>query len=138
WEVKEEPTGDPELEDDLLDKAEEVVREYGRASISLLQRRLRIGYSRAARLIDLLEDRGIIGRSESGGRAREVYDNGNVGGNDRGSHHKGADGHSIADEVADIVGEERARNDFLREQAARFQPQPRAGKLSHASDDDDG
>jgi DNA segregation ATPase FtsK/SpoIIIE-like protein len=123
WELKEESTDDPELDDDLLDKAEEVVREYGKASISLLQRRLRVGYSRAARLIDLLEDRGIIGHSESGGRAREVYDNGNVSGSDRGSYSNGGsdDGHSIADEVADIMAEERARNDFLREQAARFQ-----------------
>jgi hypothetical protein len=136
WELKEETTGDPELEDDLLEKAEEVVREYGRASISLLQRRLRIGYSRAARLIDLLEDRGIIGRSASGGRARAVYENGNAGGNDRESHE--GDGHAIADEVADIVAEERARNDFLREQATRFQQQPKQGNPSHARDDNDG
>ena len=140
WELKEATTDDPELEDDLLDKAEEVVREYGRASISLLQRRLRIGYSRAARLIDLLEDRGIIGQSESGGRAREVYDNGNTGASDREGHHHEDDEHSIADEVADIVAEEQARNDFLREQAARFQEQSKAGNASHAahSDDDDG
>jgi DNA segregation ATPase FtsK/SpoIIIE-like protein len=138
WELREIPTGDPELEDDLLEKAEEVVREYGRASISLLQRRLRIGYSRAARLIDLLEDRGIIGRSESGGRARTVYDNGNAGSNERGSYHDGGDGHAIADEVADIVAEERARNDFLHEQATRFQQQPKAGKPSHARDNNDG
>ena len=138
WELKEGAADDPELEDDLLDKAEEVVREYGKASISLLQRRLRVGYSRAARLIDLLEDRGIIGHSESGGRGREVYDNGNVGGSERGSRHDGSGGHSIADEVADIVAEEQARNDFLREQAARFQGQARAGNTLHASDDDDG
>src|SRR5436309_7755355 len=83
WELKDEASDDPELEDDLLDKAEEIVREEGRASISLLQRRLRIGYSRAARLIDQLENRGIIGHSESGGRAREVYDNGNFSSSDR-------------------------------------------------------
>ncbi len=53
-----------ELDDELLKQAEQVVYEYGRASISLLQRRLRIGYSRAARLIDLLEERGVIGRLE--------------------------------------------------------------------------
>jgi DNA segregation ATPase FtsK/SpoIIIE-like protein len=137
WELKEGATDDAELEDDLLDKAEEVVREYGRASISLLQRRLRIGYSRAARLIDLLEDRGIIGHSESGGRAREVYDNGNAGDSDQESHHDGGGGHSIADEVADIVAEEQARNDFLREQAARFQQQPKPGNASHTHNDDD-
>src|SRR5205085_11431792 len=77
WEIKEQPTDDFELEDDLLDKAEEIVREYERASISLLHRRLRIGYSRAARLIDLLEERGLISSADSlcGSRAREVLDN---------------------------------------------------------------
>jgi S-DNA-T family DNA segregation ATPase FtsK/SpoIIIE len=59
-----------EGEDDLLVKAIEVVRSQQRASVSLLQRRLRIGYARAARLIDLLEEQGIIGPDEGGGRAR--------------------------------------------------------------------
>ncbi|HLG76615.1 MAG TPA: FtsK/SpoIIIE domain-containing protein, partial [Ktedonobacteraceae bacterium] len=119
WELKEESDDGFELEDDLLDKAEEVVREYGRASISLLQRRLRVGYSRAARLIDLLEQRGIIGHSEPGGRAREVYDQ-----NNGGYEHSGEDGHSLADEVADIVAEEKERNEFLRAQASRHSRQP--------------
>lgn len=110
WELKDQPSQEFELDDELLDKAEEIVCEYGRASISLLQRRLRVGYSRAARLIDLLEQRGIIGQSESGGRGRAVYGSG--------------DGHSMADEVADIVAEERARDEFLRQQAARFQQEP--------------
>jgi len=59
-------------EDDLLEQAIEIVRSQRRASVSLLQRRLRIGYARAARLIDLLEERGIIGPDEGGGRARQV------------------------------------------------------------------
>jgi S-DNA-T family DNA segregation ATPase FtsK/SpoIIIE len=59
-------------EDVLLDNAVEVVHEAGRASISLLQRRLRIGYTRAARLIDLMEDKGIIGPAVGGSYAREV------------------------------------------------------------------
>jgi S-DNA-T family DNA segregation ATPase FtsK/SpoIIIE len=59
--------------DDLLDKAVEIVREQGRASISLLQRRLRIGYLRASRLIDAMEQMGIIGPQEGPGRTREVY-----------------------------------------------------------------
>jgi S-DNA-T family DNA segregation ATPase FtsK/SpoIIIE len=58
--------------DDLLDKAIEVVRKHNRASISLLQRRLRIGYSRAARLIDIMEEQGIIGPEKGGGRGRRV------------------------------------------------------------------
>ena len=107
WALKVEQNDEFGLEDDLLDRAEEVVRKYGRASISLLQRRLKIGYSRAARLIDLLEEHGIIGQLEPGGRAREVYDN-NRGGR--------GDGTSMADVADDIVEEERLRNDFLREQ----------------------
>ena len=60
-------------QDDLLGKAIELVREQERASISLLQRKLRIGYSRAARLIDTMETRGIIGPDEGPGRGRQVY-----------------------------------------------------------------
>ncbi len=58
--------------DDLLPKAVEIVRKTRRASASLLQRRLRIGYPRAARLIDELEDLGVVGPAQGGGREREV------------------------------------------------------------------
>jgi S-DNA-T family DNA segregation ATPase FtsK/SpoIIIE len=58
--------------DDLIERAIAVVRESQRASASLLQRRLRIGYPRAARLIDELEELGIIGPALGGGREREV------------------------------------------------------------------
>jgi S-DNA-T family DNA segregation ATPase FtsK/SpoIIIE len=63
-------------EDDLLNDAIQVVRELRKASISLLQRRLRIGYTRAARLIDILEEKGIIGPAQSGAQPREVLDYG--------------------------------------------------------------
>ncbi len=121
WEIKEQISDDFELDDDLLDKAEDVVREYEKASISLLQRRLRIGYSRAARLIDLLEERGIIGPSESGGRSREVLEgNGNNGGNSGNSGRNGgngSEGRTMADEAADIIAEEKKREEFLRKQS---------------------
>jgi S-DNA-T family DNA segregation ATPase FtsK/SpoIIIE len=58
--------------DDLVEKAIEVVRREQRASASMLQRRLHVGYPRAARLIDELEDLGIIGPAVSGGRERDV------------------------------------------------------------------
>ena len=58
--------------DDLINKAVALVRESQHASVSLLQRRLRIGYPRAARLIDELEELGIVGPSQGGGREREV------------------------------------------------------------------
>ncbi len=58
--------------DDLYDDAVTVVRQAGRASVSLLQRRLRVGYSRAARLIDLMEERGVVGPDQGGSLGREV------------------------------------------------------------------
>lgn len=58
--------------DDLLPKAVEIVRHTQRASASMLQRRLRIGYPRAARLIDELEDLGVVGPAQGGGKEREV------------------------------------------------------------------
>lgn len=58
--------------DDLVEKAIAVVRETGRASASMFQRRLRIGYPRAARLVDELEELGIVGPPLGGGREREV------------------------------------------------------------------
>ncbi|MBP7828957.1 MAG: DNA translocase FtsK 4TM domain-containing protein [Kiritimatiellae bacterium] len=63
----------PEMEEDdeLLDQAIEVIRQTRRASTSSLQRRLRIGYTRAARLIDLLEERGVVG-PPSGSDPREI------------------------------------------------------------------
>jgi S-DNA-T family DNA segregation ATPase FtsK/SpoIIIE len=59
-------------DDPLLPDATEEVRRAGKASASLLQRRLRIGYARAARLLDILEGQGIIGPGE-GAKPREVY-----------------------------------------------------------------
>lgn len=60
------------VDDDLYEQAVEEVRNAGKASASLLQRRLRIGYARAARLLDILEDKGIIGPGD-GAKPREVY-----------------------------------------------------------------
>lgn len=59
-------------QDELLGEAESIVRQKGTASISLLQRKLSIGYSRAARLIDQLEARGIVGPDEGPNRGRQV------------------------------------------------------------------
>ena len=58
--------------DEMLPRAIALVHEQQRASISMLQRRLRIGYSRAARLIDTMEDQGIIGPAPGGSGTREV------------------------------------------------------------------
>ncbi len=58
--------------DSLLGEAKDIIRESAKASASLLQRRLKIGYARAARILDLLEEQGIIGPSD-GAKAREVF-----------------------------------------------------------------
>jgi S-DNA-T family DNA segregation ATPase FtsK/SpoIIIE len=64
--------GREEERDELLEEAIALLREQRHASTSLLQRRLRIGYPRAARLMDQLEDEGIVGPPQAGGRRREV------------------------------------------------------------------
>ena len=65
-EIEEEEDSDP-----LLERAKALAQEHSRVSTSMLQRRLRIGYPRAARLMDLLEEEGVIAAS-SGGGSREV------------------------------------------------------------------
>ncbi|MEW6503734.1 MAG: DNA translocase FtsK 4TM domain-containing protein [Chloroflexota bacterium] len=67
----EESEGDP-----LLKEAIDLVRREGRASITMLQRRLRIGYTRAARLIDALEEKSIISPALPNSQVREVLDYG--------------------------------------------------------------
>lgn len=57
--------------DELLDAATDVIVRAGKASASLLQRRLRVGYARAARILDLLQERGVVGPAD-GAKAREV------------------------------------------------------------------
>ena len=63
--------GPSDDDDDLYEEARETVLGAGKASTSFLQRKLRIGYARAARLIDMLEERGVIGAG-SGAKPREV------------------------------------------------------------------
>ncbi len=59
-------------EDELLNDAKEIIVSSGKASTSWLQRKLGIGYSRAAKLIDLLEEKGVVGPA-NGSKARDVY-----------------------------------------------------------------
>jgi len=61
-----------EEEDVLLDDAVTIVKEAGKASASLLQRRLKVGYARAARLLDIMEAKGLIGPGD-GAKPREIY-----------------------------------------------------------------
>jgi S-DNA-T family DNA segregation ATPase FtsK/SpoIIIE len=61
-----------DADEELIMKCIEVVRQERKASTSLLQRRLRLGYTRAARMVDILEQRGVVGPGE-GAKPREVY-----------------------------------------------------------------
>ncbi len=64
--------GEADIDDELYEKARELVIMHQQGSISLVQRRLRVGYARAARLIDMLEQSGVVGPFE-GSKAREVF-----------------------------------------------------------------
>jgi len=64
-------SGDGEAGDELYKEAENLIVQAGKASASYLQRRLRVGYARAARLLDILESRGVIGPAD-GAKPREV------------------------------------------------------------------
>jgi S-DNA-T family DNA segregation ATPase FtsK/SpoIIIE len=61
-----------DVDDDLFDEAVAIVVSAKKASSSLLQRKLSIGFARASRLIDMMEDRGIVGGEAGGSRGREV------------------------------------------------------------------
>lgn len=69
--VGEDGEGGEQEDDPMLDRAVQLVRESGHASASYLQRHLRVGYNRAARMIEIMESRGIVGPAD-GARPREV------------------------------------------------------------------
>jgi DNA segregation ATPase FtsK/SpoIIIE, S-DNA-T family len=71
--LKEKQANQEEMteKDEMYDQAVRLVVEMGKASTSTLQRRLRLGYSRAARLIDMMERDGIVGPAD-GSKPREV------------------------------------------------------------------
>jgi S-DNA-T family DNA segregation ATPase FtsK/SpoIIIE len=71
WEESSKEDGDP-----LYSEAVDLIRREGRASVSMLQRRMRIGYTRAARLMDQMEEKGIVGSPEGGSQLRQVLDYG--------------------------------------------------------------
>ncbi|MBD0380295.1 DNA translocase FtsK [Paenibacillus sedimenti] len=69
--IEEQPEEQEEFADELYDQAVQIVLEAKQASVSLLQRRMRVGYTRAARLIDSMEAKGVVGPYE-GSKPREV------------------------------------------------------------------
>ncbi|MDO8517674.1 MAG: DNA translocase FtsK, partial [bacterium] len=64
---------DDDIDDDMYEAARSAVLEAGKASTSYLQRKLRVGYARAARLVDMLEERGVIGPGD-GAKPRELLE----------------------------------------------------------------
>jgi S-DNA-T family DNA segregation ATPase FtsK/SpoIIIE len=72
WEEMLEREADLAERDELIEEAIELVQETQRASTSMIQRQLRVGYPRAARIMDELEELGIVGPAVSGGRDRDV------------------------------------------------------------------
>jgi len=71
WEDMQKSDEDPLLKDSI-----DIVRNEGKGSVSMLQRKLRIGYTRASRLMDTLEERGIVGPQEGTSQVRRVLDMG--------------------------------------------------------------
>ena len=86
-----------EDKDGQIEQAIAIVKKYGNASASLLQRKMRIGYPRAARLMDELREMGIVGREQTGGKTREVFVRG--------------DDDPIGDRAARIIGSEAEDTD---------------------------
>ncbi|MBU1132146.1 DNA translocase FtsK [Patescibacteria group bacterium] len=111
--------------DDLFEEAKDVVLRSGKASASLLQRRLRVGYARAARLIDLLEDAGIVGPAD-GARPREILMDRNSIQNSKPT----APPHSF-EEDNDEENEEDDSDDFEEE------PPKKTNSFPNESDDDE-
>jgi len=73
WEDKAKQVPEIEYEDELIPDVIDLVLRENRASISLFQRKLRIGYTRGARIMDILEQNGVVGPQPAGGQAREVF-----------------------------------------------------------------
>ncbi|TSC68219.1 MAG: DNA segregation ATPase FtsK/SpoIIIE, partial [Parcubacteria group bacterium Gr01-1014_56] len=63
---------DNEVDDSMVEEARRVVIESGKASTSFLQRKLSLGYSRAARIMDILESKGVVG-PQNGSKPREIF-----------------------------------------------------------------
>ena len=72
WEEKVGIDVDEDEDEALIDEAIALIRKEGHASASFFQRQLRVGYPRAARLVDQLEEKGVLGPSQGGGREREI------------------------------------------------------------------
>jgi S-DNA-T family DNA segregation ATPase FtsK/SpoIIIE len=80
--LKQEEAKEEEGQDEVYEQAKELVMSSGQASASLIQRRLRVGYPRAARMIEQMEQDGIVGAPGRDGRREVLARTGPVGGDD--------------------------------------------------------
>ena len=71
--VRRDGSSGDEIDDDRYDEAVEIIRRAGQASVSMLQRKMTVGFARAGRLIDVMEQHGVIGPAMGPGKMREVY-----------------------------------------------------------------
>jgi S-DNA-T family DNA segregation ATPase FtsK/SpoIIIE len=71
--VRHDGSSGDEIDDDRYDEAVEIVKRAGQASVSMLQRKMTVGFARAGRLIDVMEQHGVIGPAMGPGKMREVY-----------------------------------------------------------------
>ncbi|MBI5621798.1 DNA translocase FtsK [Candidatus Falkowbacteria bacterium] len=109
--------------DDLLEEARDLVITAGKASASYLQRRLRIGYARAARLLDLLENEGIIGPAD-GARPRDVLI----------TTEEDLDQNSLNDDEANIEYEETDDDDTAESEESATDTTEAAAVLAEAAE----
>ncbi len=103
--------------DPLLGEARDIIRESGKASASLFQRRLKIGYARAARLLDLLEEQGVVGPAD-GAKPREVFLEklGGVGPVEFAAREHDLEGELIGNDFSDSPAEENSFDDGKNEE----------------------
>ena len=97
-------------DDDLLEEAKDIILKSGKASASYLQRRLSIGYARAARILDLLEERGIVGHA-NGSKPRDVL----IGRDDYEQDqtlHQLEQAHEELEEIEEVIEDKKDENGF--------------------------
>ncbi|MBP6974739.1 MAG: DNA translocase FtsK 4TM domain-containing protein [Candidatus Pacebacteria bacterium] len=99
-----------EDDDDLYEDAKQTVIEAGKASTSYIQRKLRVGYARAARLMDILESRGVIGPAD-GAKPREVLAGKSDSNHNSGMTNTGSQNEEVTVDEAEVSNENEEIND---------------------------
>ncbi len=136
-------SGGGEDSDDLLEEAKELIINSGKASASYLQRRLSIGYARAARLLDLLEEAGVIGAG-NGSKPREVlitreqYDSMISQGISGVSLHNREESEALDEYLAGDEDENESEAETEEAELAEDPAQNRAAEKSGENEDEEG